>query len=189
MTKEVYLVPDVNACVANRCGVMGIGSRRVMGIGIPLALGAAVYTAFLFGQAEGRDLWQSSLLPVHLVVQALMAGAAFGLIPWAGLEIGGLLRTSLLVLLAADLVVTFMGEVWMPHASDTAVKAAKQMVYGKYRNHFWIGSVLMGHIVPFLMLLFSANAVVAGVAGARALVGLYLYEHAYVTAPQEIPNS
>ena len=34
--REVYLVPDVNAFVAERGGVMGIGSRRVMGIGLPL---------------------------------------------------------------------------------------------------------------------------------------------------------
>ena len=37
---------------------------------------AAMYTAFLFGQCEGRDLWQTPLLPVHLVVQALMCGSA-----------------------------------------------------------------------------------------------------------------
>src|SRR5260370_12410046 len=37
---------------------------------------AAMYTAFLFGQCEGRDLWQTPLLPVHLIVQALMCGAA-----------------------------------------------------------------------------------------------------------------
>ena len=41
----------------------------------PLALGAAIYTAFLFAQAEGRDLWQSSLLPFHLMAQAFVAGA------------------------------------------------------------------------------------------------------------------
>jgi Zn-dependent protease with chaperone function len=33
---EVYLVPDVNAWVAQRGGVMGFGSRRVMGVGLPL---------------------------------------------------------------------------------------------------------------------------------------------------------
>ena len=37
---------------------------------------AAMYTAFLFGQCEGRDLWQTPLLPVHLVVQTLLCGAA-----------------------------------------------------------------------------------------------------------------
>jgi Zn-dependent protease with chaperone function len=36
MPREVYLVPDVNAFVAERGGFMGVGSRRIMGIGLPL---------------------------------------------------------------------------------------------------------------------------------------------------------
>jgi Fe-S-cluster-containing dehydrogenase component/formate-dependent nitrite reductase membrane component NrfD len=44
---------------------------------IPLAFGAVIYTAFLFAQAEGRDLWQSTSLPWHLLVQGLMCGGAF----------------------------------------------------------------------------------------------------------------
>ena len=43
-------------------------------VGLPFAIMAAIYTAFLFAQAEGRDLWQSPLLPFHLIVQALVAG-------------------------------------------------------------------------------------------------------------------
>lgn len=34
--REVYLVPEVNAFVAERGGFMGLGTRRVMGIGFPL---------------------------------------------------------------------------------------------------------------------------------------------------------
>ena len=34
--QEVYLVNDVNAFVSQRGGVMGFGSRRVMGLGLPL---------------------------------------------------------------------------------------------------------------------------------------------------------
>ncbi|MBV9282922.1 MAG: polysulfide reductase NrfD, partial [Chloroflexi bacterium] len=37
-----------------------------------LAVAAAGYTAFLLAQARGRDLWQSPLLPPHLVVQAAL---------------------------------------------------------------------------------------------------------------------
>ena len=36
MPVEVYFVPDVNAWVAERGGLMGFGSRRVMGLGAPL---------------------------------------------------------------------------------------------------------------------------------------------------------
>jgi len=36
MPVEVYLDPEVNAWVCNRGGIMGFGSRRVMGLGLPL---------------------------------------------------------------------------------------------------------------------------------------------------------
>jgi len=36
MPREVYLVSDVNAWVTERGGMLGIGRRRVMGIGLPL---------------------------------------------------------------------------------------------------------------------------------------------------------
>lgn len=36
MPAEVYLAPDVNAWVAQRGGIMGFGSRRVMAVGLPL---------------------------------------------------------------------------------------------------------------------------------------------------------
>jgi Zn-dependent protease with chaperone function len=37
--EEVYLLGDVNAWVAHRGGVMGFGSRRLMGVGLPLING------------------------------------------------------------------------------------------------------------------------------------------------------
>ena len=45
-------------------------------VGGPLAAMTAIYTAYLFAQAKARDLWQSPLLPPHLLVQALLAGSA-----------------------------------------------------------------------------------------------------------------
>ena len=36
----------------------------------------AVYTAFLFAQAKGRDFWQSPTLAIHMLVHSIMAGAA-----------------------------------------------------------------------------------------------------------------
>ena len=40
------------------------------------AIASAGYSAFLFGQARGRDFWQSPLLFWHLLIQAITAGAA-----------------------------------------------------------------------------------------------------------------
>lgn len=57
---EVYLIHDVNAFVSERGGVMGIGSRRVMGIGLPLlqALTVSQFRGVLaheFGHFQGGD--------------------------------------------------------------------------------------------------------------------------------------
>ena len=60
MPAEVFLVPNLNAWVAQRGGVMGFGSRRVMGLGLPLleALSVRQFRAVLaheFGHYYGGD--------------------------------------------------------------------------------------------------------------------------------------
>jgi formate-dependent nitrite reductase membrane component NrfD len=160
-----------------------------LGLGLPLAAGVIVYTAFLFGQAEGRDLWQSPLLPVHLLVQAAMMGGGallllaglFGL-PAAVAEVSGAVFATALVL---DLLTLLLGELGMPHATEAAAAAAHRMSRGKYRREMWLGGVVLGHVIP----LFLIGVAWPGLAALFAAAGLYFYEHAYVLAPQEIPNS
>ena len=126
-------------------------------VGLPLAGGVTVYTAFLFGQAEGRDLWQSSLLPFHLVVQALMVGSGVLLIADLFLTLdpalSGLLAITFGVSLVVDLFVTLIGEFSMPHASEVAAVAAHEISHGHYKNHFWYGSIVLGHVLPLALLL------------------------------------
>jgi len=159
--------------------------------GLPLAIGAAIYTAFLFGQAEGRDLWQSTLLPAHLLVQALMMGAASVLVIGAFVAIGPLAAVATKTFAAAlgvDLFLLLFGELGMPHASEVAAKAAHEITHGRYAKTYWGGAIVLGHAVPFA-LLFVGHPFAAGAAGVCAAVGLYAYEHAFVMAPQEVPNS
>jgi heat shock protein HtpX len=61
MPAEVYLVPDVNAWVSQRGGVMGIGGRRIMGIGLALLQMLKVselraVIAHEFGHYHGGDV-------------------------------------------------------------------------------------------------------------------------------------
>jgi Zn-dependent protease with chaperone function len=60
MPADVYLAPEVNAWVAQRGGLVGIGSRRVMGIGLPLLESVTVpqfraIIAHEFGHYHGGD--------------------------------------------------------------------------------------------------------------------------------------
>lgn len=167
-------------------------------LGLPFAVGAAVYTAFLFAQAEGRDLWQSPLLPAHLVVQALLMGSGALLVIDAFIavpaEMARLATIVFVVMLLVDLFVTLVGEFSIPHASEVAAKAAHEISHGRYRTHFWWGSIAAGHLLPLALALIAlplaaAASALLAVAALAAAAGLYLYEYAFVMAPQEIANS
>src|SRR5690606_32728267 len=135
-------------------------NRPLLWLGMPFALGAAVYTAFLFGQAEGRDLWQSPLLPIHMLLQAVMAGSGvflvLDLVLAAPEAMGRVVMVTFAATLVLDLLVTFLGEFGMPHASGDAARAAHAIRSGDYRKYFWQGSIILGHIVPLVLLLAGA---------------------------------
>jgi formate-dependent nitrite reductase membrane component NrfD len=161
-------------------------------IGLPLAIGVAIYTAFLFGQAEGRDLWQSTLLPFHLLLQALMVGSGVLLIvaPMVSLPqaIVQVITVTFIGSVILDVGVTLMGEFGMPHASEVAARAAHDISHGRYKNHFWWGSIALGHAIP-LGLMMVGGPLPAAIAAVCAMIGLFLFEYAFVMAPQDIPNS
>jgi Fe-S-cluster-containing dehydrogenase component len=149
--------------------------------GLPLALAAAVYTAFLFGQAKGRDLWQSPLLAPHLAVQAALAGAAAVLPLLAWLAPGRAVTADQAVLAVAAGVHAALaaGEVAQPHATAHARLAVHEMTLGSQRLPFGISVVLT--------LAAVAAPWIGTPAAALALAGLLGYEHAYVQAGQRVP--
>jgi len=167
-------------------------------LGLPLAVGVAIYTAYLFAQAEGRDLWQSPLLPVHLLFQAMMAGSGAILVillflPDAPEKLLSVAWTAFIVALILDLFVLLIGEFTIPHASEVAARAAHEISHGHYKNFFWWGSIALGHVAPLALGVITAlitdQPIVGAIAGLCAVIGLFLYEYAFVMAPQEIPNS
>ena len=141
--------------------------------------GSAIYSAFLFWQAKGRDFWQSPLFAVHLIVMALLAGSATVIaINDQAPAVRGILMMSLILhgaLIAFDLMAV--------HSTQDAKIAAKFM----YRKNwmFWIGAIVIGIFVPLLVLFLDGT----GIAGLAALIGLLIYERIWVRAGQIVPLS
>ena len=161
-------------------------------ITLPLALFSVIYSAFLLGQAEGRDMWQTPLLPFQLLSQSFMVASGvfltLGLFVHFSNELFNFLAVTFIASLVINLIITLVGKFAMPFASEVAMLASREMSHGRYRNHFWWGGVALGHIVP-LALFFAASTVAMPVAVLSVIVGLFLYEYAFVMAPQHIPNS
>jgi hypothetical protein len=149
-------------------------------------------------------MWQNPLLPPHLFCQALLLGAAI-LLPLfvilKGAMVSDLLSVSdsirpevsllswLLGLSSLVHLLMVWGEVSLTHPTAHARLAIWEMVNGRYKNDFWTGIILsfLGGILPLLAVLGLLNISI-GVAGAPlALIGLMLFENAYVQAGQSVP--
>ncbi|HEX6568561.1 MAG TPA: NrfD/PsrC family molybdoenzyme membrane anchor subunit, partial [Acidimicrobiales bacterium] len=157
-----------------------------------LAAATAGYTAYLFAQCEGRELWQTPLLLPMLLAQAVTAGAAvlavadlFVTVPdpdavrWALL--GGVLGTGGLI--AVELAA---------HGTRHVELALAAMTRGPFATRFRIGLVA-GALVPAALVIIAlagaAPTALAAVAGVAAVIGLAAYEDAFVRAGQSVPLS
>ena len=146
-------------------------------VGVAAAAMTAVYTAYLFAQAKARDLWQSALLPPHLLVQSILVGAAaLYIVADAGA------REPLAVILNLAVVahlLLLLGELTVTHGTAHAALALREMTRGRYAVYFVVG---------LLLTIVAATAPVLGTPAAlAALAGLYCHEHAYVQAAQSVP--
>src|SRR5262245_7455930 len=195
-------------------GLRGSGPPGILTIAtILLALAAAGYSAFLFGQAEGRDFWQSPMVLPHLVVAAMVAGTAVLLlasfvVPIGPVDqfsrgselldprevmwrlhaaLGPLLWFSLLVH-GALLLIGLLSR----HPTHHVALAARLLTRGAYRARFWVGVVLVGTVLPMIALLvgaFSGPMSFTALAALLALAGLWLWEDLWVKAGQSVPLS
>lgn len=163
-------------------------------LALPASAMMAGYTAFLFGQAEGRDLWQSRLLFWHLLVQAVMVGS--GALVLAGLfvelsdEAWDLLAGSFVVGAVLHLVMLAL-EYGGKHATRQATVAAHIISSGRYARTFWWAGVLPVALAVVLGALTwgGASVVLLAVAGLLVQPALLAYESVFVRAGQDVPLS
>ncbi len=149
----------------------------------------AIYTAFLFAQAKGRDFWQSPSLALHMLVHSVMAGAAIFALVSIFTDIDnwiGLVKTILIGTLIVNLF-TMILELTMTHPSRSAHHVVQMITKGRYKNLFWIGVVFIGNVLPLVLLFAMSSATMLIVASILSLIGMYATEKIWIEAPQRIP--
>ncbi len=147
---------------------------------------SALYSAFLFNQAKGRDLWQTPVLPLHRLTHAVVAGAA-------ALAVASLFAGSIRVLdpwltriLAGGLALNLLAlgaEFNSRHPTEDGEVAALLLLTGRFRFHFWFGVFICGNLLPVTML---AQGLLVP-AAVLALIGLAIFDEIFVRAGQAIP--
>ena len=154
----------------------------------------AGYTAFLFGQAEGRDLWQSPALFWHLLAQAVMTGAGALLIAAAVLSpepaVSRWLGWALIAGVLAHLLIVAV-EFGGRHQTQNASVAAHSITHGRYARTFWGGSIALAVVAAaFAIPVALGGSLWFGViAGLVVQVALLAHETVFVKAAQDVPLS
>jgi formate-dependent nitrite reductase membrane component NrfD len=192
LVRGAYIITAYGSVLALWLAATIFGWRKIADLliwpGVVLAILTAVYTAFLFAQAKGRDLWQNPLFSMHLLAHAVLgAGAAWlladvvsGRIPqWSATMLGCSVGFSLIALLAECCTV--------PPTDDS--RRAIHMIVGKpMGGWFWGLGVTLGHILP-LLLLATGTSSLSALGAVLALVGMGVIEWLWVSVPQRIPLS
>jgi len=177
-----------------------------------LGAASACYSAFLFAQAKGRDLWQSPMFFWHLLVQAFVAGAAAFLLasiyrvafsPVASrlestinLYMTGRTFLMLLFFLGVSLAMV-LAEVLLPHVTEDVRVAMDNLLRGALRVRFWLLAVAAGMVVPIALLTcvvtirmtLRADLVLLTIAAVLSLAGVWWFEDVWVKAGQSAPLS
>lgn len=213
LVKGAWILMGYGACLSAWLGIAwldawptGLARNAFAAVTGLLGMLTAGYTAFLFAQAKGRPLWMMRGLFTHLVVQALVAGAACVLLAYRvpGLREGldpahvGVALLALALGVIANLLHAFTKGQRAPHGREREYELAVELIErGPYaRRHRWLGLAL-GAAAP-LALLALAYALGAGhaaspwlqsAAALAACVGLYAEKDVLVRAGQALPIS
>jgi formate-dependent nitrite reductase membrane component NrfD len=195
-----YVLIVFSAFTAGWLG-FGLFAGSVPGIVVALAavagIGSACYSAFLFAQAKGRDLWQSPLFLWHLLIQAIVAGASvvaiLAVVNGAEIEMVRAVDWILLAAVAVNALI-ILGEVCVTPFSDDVRRAVELMTRGSLARSFWYGAIMVGALIPAILLWFALAQNVAGngleiVAAVGALTGLFFFEEIWIRAGQSPPLS
>ena len=176
-------------------GVFGIDGplETLVWIAAVLGVGVAGYTAFLFAQAEGRDLWQSPTLLWHMVAGAFAAGGGAGLYVAVLVDVGDTVeRASAWAMVGGAVVLGLLAiaEILTKHPTRNISEAVHHMTRGAYATEWWLGGQLLGVVVPIVLGSFylgGAELWVGALGGVAAAAGVWFADDAFVKAGQSVP--
>lgn len=180
-----------------RIGLISIGSGALdvmLLVTAAFAAMTAMYTAWLFGQAKGRVLWMRRGLAPHLLVQAWVAGCAFGLLAWPFVDMPDAMLTSLRVGLGIGLVlhgvfVLTEGRMGPRGRAKEYARVIHYLEKGPLARRRMTWTLAVGIATPLFGLIITTQPVTWMIISVMVLAGLFNEEDLLVRAGQALPIS
>jgi protein NrfD len=158
-----------------------------------LSIPVTLYTAILMGMSTARELWQTPVEFVQMVLAATLTGSATLLFFKSkfSYELTRDLAVVLFVSATAAFII-YMGEYIFGPGKAEEVKVTLQAIQGgDWTLPFWIGQVT-AFIIPAVLTLLSVlnrTTTLLPLAAILAIAGLWLVKHVWLYIPQLLPMS
>lgn len=175
-------------------GLMGV----VAGIAAHSNLGA------VFGLLGGREFWHGPYMPIYFITSAMMSGcAAVIFFHWIGYKANGWKMSEALeksiqstAKLGALLIAVIMfftswkmisGIAGHPPGKYEAIQA---LLSGPYAAPFWIGEVMLGLVIPFVIILAvrARNMGALFIAALSGVIGIFFMRYDLVIVGMLVPH-
>ncbi len=126
-------------------------------LAVIMAIGMSIYTGFVINYVNGIQFWTSSIIPFLFVLCGVLGG--FGIVLGIAHATGGInivaveTGSAILMIVVAGLIAIYLTSArYLGPAGRESVKA---LIRGPIAPVFWVGVVLCGIIIPFIVSLTS----------------------------------
>jgi len=188
---EYFFLLDQNHALSRISGLFGV----IFGVAAHSNLGA------VFGMLHGREFWYGPYMPIYFIVSAMMSGGAaiifFTCIAWKidreilsrRMERAIKAVCQLTVMLIAIIIFFTIWKIISGIVSPEKYVAIEVFVKGRYAFNFWIGELLVGMILPFIILIRSEGIHYGKMflASGMMMIGIFFMRFDLVLAGQIVP--
>ncbi len=166
----------------------GAKAKKFAYFGLPFALLVGSYTAVLLGQAPGRVLWHSALMPLLFLLGGLISGIALVMLVAIALNKGAIsaqLNKFIAWLLVLELGLVLIEILNLFNGGARAVAMANRLMRGEYSFLFWMVEIVLGAVLP-LVILFRSKVTLShqAMASVLILVGIFAMRYIVVVGGQ-----
>ncbi len=157
----------------------------------------------VFGLLNGREFWHGPYMPIYFITSAAMSGCAavlfFTYLAYKtnGWKMSEKLENSVraVAMLGAFLMATLMFfDIWKVISGIAGhppgkYEATMALIAGPYAVNFWVGEVLLGLVLPFVIIIGTKGKSIPAlfVAGTMSIIGIFFMRYDLVLVGEIVP--
>ncbi|MFT4754735.1 MAG: hypothetical protein ACI85Q_002296 [Salibacteraceae bacterium] len=142
----------------------------------------------VLGKSKKNESWNLLGLSLHMLVHSFMAGGAAFSIANAFFTVGStwvffvdmILHTAITFNLFTHILAGVLNN------NSYQKRLVKEMISGDFKSLYWVGNILLGNVLPFVLIFFSDIPILQTIAGILILMGIFITDKIWIATPKII---